>query len=81
MLPKRPEKRVKTGLVLSVVVLLQLALAPASKSSAKTWVAPLRTTTLSMPQLSLLRSSSPPSVKRMLALPSGCAVKDTLTWR
>ena len=66
--------------MLSVVALLQLALAPASKLSSKTLVAPWRTTTLSRPQLSLLKSSSPPSVKRTTEL-AAPAVKLTLTLR
>ena len=80
MLPKRPEKRLKVGLVLSVVALLQAALAPASKLSSKTLPAALRTTTLSMPQLSSPRSCNPPSVKRMLAL-SASAVNSTVILR
>ncbi len=79
--PKRPEKRVKVAVLLaSTVASRQAALAAPSKSSANTVVSPWRTRTLSMPQLSLLRSSSPPSLKSILAvlLP---AVKLSVTWR
>ena len=80
MLPNRPEKRVNVAFVLSVPALLQLALAPASKSSSNSVAPARRTATLSMPQLSLDRSSSPPSVKRITAL-APPAVKLTVTLR
>ena len=62
---KRPLKRLKVATAsLLTVPLLQAALAvPDSKLSANTVAAPLLTTTLSMPQLSLLMSSRPPSLK------------------
>ena len=66
---------------LLTVALLQLGAAvPDSKLSANTVLAPWRTTTLSMPQLSSSRLCSPPSLKAMVevALP---AVKFTVTLR
>ena len=80
-MPKRPEKRLKLAVALaSTRASLQAGSAPISKLSAKTVVAPCLTLTLSMPQLSLPRSSSPPSLKRMLAVALP-AVKSTITWR
>ena len=82
VLLKRPPKRLKAATAsLLTVALLQLGAAvPDSKLSANTGVAPWRTTTLSRPQLSLLMSSSPPSLKAMVEVVP-VAVKFTVTLR
>ena len=79
---KRPLKRLKVPRASALTVpSLNAALAvPDSKLSENTVVAPRRTSTLSMPQLSSARPCSPPSAKRTLAV-LALGVKLTVTLR
>ncbi len=78
---KRPENCVNTpGTLLSVALWLHCGLAPPSKLSENTVLAPCVTTTLSIPQLSLSMLSKPSSANLRVDVPDD-GVKLSVTLR